>query len=473
MIASIVDAGSFAMSMQSVNPATGQVLASFPMWQTEQIDVALDQAVSAQAGWAALDFEQRAHCMRNLARVFRQHGEAYAHLITEEMGKLLKEARAEIEKCAIGCEHYAAYASSYLSDEVIASDADRSMVVYQPLGTILCIMPWNFPFWQLIRAAAPAMMAGNTVVLKHASNVPRCALALEQAFRQAGFPEHTFRTMIIGAEQAEAVIADRRIAAVTLTGSSTAGRKVAAIAGQHLKKCVLELGGSDPFIVLDDANIDRAAQQALIARLQNMGQSCIAAKRFIVLEAVADSFVERLKILISQLRRGDPKHDETTIAPMAREDLRVELHAQVEQSLALGAKLVVGGCPVGGQGVYYAPTILDYVQPGMPAFDEELFGPVAAIVRVKNVGQAIRAANQTHFGLGGSVWTRDSARGEALARQIHAGCTFVNGIVKSDPRLPFGGIKDSGYGRELCYHGIREFVNIKTVWIKNISESGL
>ncbi|MBP6059051.1 MAG: NAD-dependent succinate-semialdehyde dehydrogenase [Nitrosomonas sp.] len=454
------------MPMLSINPATGQTMQSFPAWNADEINSILHQVESAQAGWAELDFEQRSRVMRNLAQVFRQHSEDYANLITDEMGKLLKEARAEIEKCAIGCDYYADHAQSYLNDELIASDASRSLVVYQPLGTILCIMPWNFPFWQLIRAAAPAMMAGNTVVLKHASNVPRCALALEDAFQQAGFPLNTFRTLMISAEQTEAVIADRRIAAVTLTGSSAAGRKVAAIAGQHLKKCVLELGGSDPFIVLDDADIELTAKQALVARFQNMGQSCVAAKRFILVDAIADSFVAHFKALVSQLRSGDPKNEATGIAPMARTDLRDELHRQVERSLAADAKLVIGGSCIEKQGAYYAPTILDDVQPGMPAFDEELFGPVAAIVRVKDTEEAIKLANLTHFGLGASLWTRDTVRGEALARQIHAGCTFVNGIVKSDPRLPFGGIKDSGYGRELSYHGIREFVNIKTVWIK-------
>lgn len=455
------------MSMLSINPTTGKTLQSFSLWQADKIDTVLSQVESAQTGWAALSFAQRSHFMRSLAQIFRQHSEEYANLITDEMGKLLKEARAEIEKCAVGCDYYADHAQSYLSDEVIASDASRSLVTYQPLGTLLCIMPWNFPFWQLIRAAAPAMMAGNTVVLKHASNVPRCALALEDAFQQAGFPVHTFRTLMISAEQAEAVIADQRIAAVTLTGSSAAGRRVAAIAGQHLKKCVLELGGSDPFIVLDDADIALTAQQALVARFQNMGQSCIAAKRFIVVDAVADAFVECFKDLVGQLNSGDPKSDATGIASMARADLRTDLHAQVERSLALGAKLVIGGSFMGTQGAYYTPTILDHVQPGMPAFDEELFGPVAAMVRARNTEEAIKLANLTHFGLGGSVWTRNTVRGEALARQIHAGCTFVNGIVKSDPRLPFGGIKNSGYGRELSYHGIREFVNIKTVWIKS------
>ncbi|MDP3282449.1 MAG: aldehyde dehydrogenase family protein, partial [Nitrosomonas sp.] len=368
------------MPMQSINPATGQTIQSFPTWQSAEIDATLSQVAAAQTDWAALSFAQRSNCMRNLAKVFRQRSEEYANLITEEMGKLLKEARAEIEKCAMGCQYYADHAQSYLNDEVITSDASRSMVVYQPLGAVLCIMPWNFPFWQLIRAAAPAMMAGNAVVLKHASNVPRCALALEEAFRQAGFPAYTFRTLMISAEQAEAVVADKRIAAVTLTGSSAAGRKVAAAAGQHLKKCVLELGGSDPFIVLDDADIAFTAQQALVARFQNMGQSCIAAKRFILVDTIADSFVEQFTMLVNQLQSGDPKNDATSIAPMARADLRTALHDQVERSLAAGAKLVTGGTFIGTQGAYYAPAILDHVQPGMPAFDEELFGPVAAIV---------------------------------------------------------------------------------------------
>ena len=454
------------MSLQSTNPATGQTIQTFSTWQAEEVNAVLNLMDSAQTGWAQLDFEQRSIYMRNLAKIFRQRSDEYANLITDEMGKLLTEAHAEIEKCAIGCEYYADHAKVFLADEEITSDATRSFVVYQPLGTLFCIMPWNFPFWQLIRAAAPAMMAGNTVVLKHASNVPRCALALEDAVREAGFPANTFRTLMITAAQAEAVIADKRIAAITLTGSCDAGRKVAAVAGQHLKKCVLELGGSDPFIVLDDADIEFTVTQAVTARFQNMGQSCIAAKRFILVDTIADLFVERFKMRVNQLRMGDPKADSTGIAPMARIDLRDELHAQVERSLALGAVLVTGGSILGTTGAYYAPTILDQVQPGMPAFDEELFGPVAAIIRVKDAQDAIKLANQTQFGLGASVWTSDVASGQTVARKIHAGCTFVNGIVKSDPRLPFGGVKESGYGRELSYHGIREFVNTKTVWIR-------
>jgi succinate-semialdehyde dehydrogenase / glutarate-semialdehyde dehydrogenase len=454
------------MSQQSTNPATGQTIQTFSTWQAEEINAVLNLVDCAQTSWAQLDFEQRSIYMRNLAKIFRQRSDEYANLITDEMGKLLKEAHAEIEKCAIGCEYYANHAKVFLADEEITSDATCSFVVYQPLGTLFCIMPWNFPFWQLIRAAAPAMMAGNTVVLKHASNVPRCALALEDAFREAGFPANTFRTLMITAAQAETVIADKRIAAITLTGSCDAGRKVAAVAGQHLKKCVLELGGSDPFIVLDDVDIEFTATQAVTARFQNMGQSCIATKRFILVDAIADRFVERFKTRVNQLRMGDPKADSTGIAPMARIDLRDELHAQVERSLALGAKLVTGGSILGAKGAYYAPTILDQVQPGMPAFDEELFGPVAAIIRVKDAQDTIKLANQTQFGLGASVWTSDVASGQAVARKIHAGCAFVNGIVKSDPRLPFGGVKESGYGRELSYHGIREFVNTKTVWVR-------
>ena len=454
------------MPMLSTNPASGQTLHTFATWPMDQTHAVLSQVEHAQAAWAAHTIEQRSHAMRQLAQVFRQYREEYAGLITEEMGKLLKEARAEVDKCALGCEYYADHAQSYLKDEVMASDASRSLVTYQPLGILLCIMPWNFPFWQLIRAAAPAMMAGNAVVLKHASNVPRCALALEQAFQRAGFPANVFRTFMISADQTEAVLADPRIAAVTLTGSSQAGRKVASIAGQHLKKCVLELGGSDPFIVLDDADLETTAKQALFARFQNMGQSCIAAKRFILIDSIADDFIEQVKTLVNAMQSGDPKSEATTIAPMARDDLRTDLQSQVERSLTAGAKLVTGGSAIEMPGFYYHPTILDHVQPGMPAFDEELFGPVAAITRTKNTEEAIQLANRTLFGLGGSVWTQDVVRGEELARQIHAGCTFVNGVVKSDPRLPFGGIKDSGYGRELSYFGIREFVNIKTIWIK-------
>jgi succinate-semialdehyde dehydrogenase / glutarate-semialdehyde dehydrogenase len=454
------------MLMQSINPATGQTLNTFPVLRSEEITEILKRARSAQMHWAKLDIRQRADYMLRLAQLLRKNRDMYATIITEEMGKLLKEARAEVEKCAWGCEFYAEHAARFLADEGMVSDATRSYVAYQPLGVVFCIMPWNFPFWQVMRAAVPALMAGNTIVLKHAANVPRCALALEDVFGTAGFPEHTFCSLLITAKQAETVIADDHIAAVTLTGSTSAGRKVAAAAGQHLKKCVLELGGSDPFIVLEDADIVATAEQAVIARFQNAGQSCIAAKRFILVDAIADQFVTHFRNRISELRYGDPKADTTDIAPMARFDLRDKLQTQVERSLELGAELIAGGRCIASQGVFYAPTLLDYVQPGMPAFDEELFGPVAAIVRVSNADEAVELANRSQFGLGGSVWTTDSNRGEAIARKIHAGCIFVNGVVKSDPRLPFGGVKHSGFGRELSYHGIHEFVNVKTIWVK-------
>lgn len=454
------------MLMQSINPATGRVSATFPVLHTGEIAGILQQSAIAQSRWSAFDIAQRAGYLLRLAQLLRQNRDTYATIITEEMGKLLREARAEVEKCAWGCEFYAAHAARFIADETVATEATRSYVVYQPLGVVFCIMPWNFPFWQVIRAAAPALMAGNTIVLKHAANVPRCALALEEAFNAAGFPEHTFHSLLITAKQAETVIADDHIAAVTLTGSTSAGRKVAATAGQYLKKCVLELGGSDPFIVLEDADITATVEQAVIARFQNAGQSCIAAKRFILVDTIADQFVAHFSDRIRKLRCGDPKAETTDIAPMARTDLRDELQAQVERSQVMGAKLVTGGTCIGSQGAFYAPALLDYVQPGMPAFDEELFGPVAAIVRVNNADEAVDLANRSQFGLGASVWTTDLNRGEAIARKIHAGCTFINGIVKSDPRLPFGGVKHSGFGRELSYHGIREFVNIKTLWIK-------
>jgi len=454
------------MHLHSINPATGETIQTFPVLQDETVSKILNDTATAQLRWATLDYKQRAVYFQNLARVLRQFRDQYANMITEEMGKLLKEARSEIEKCAWGCEYYAEHAETFLANESIATEAACSYVTFQPLGTVFCIMPWNFPFWQVIRAAAPAMMAGNTVVLKHASNVPRCALALEEAFREAYFPEHTFRSLLITTSQTENVIANEHIAAVTLTGSTAAGKKVAAMAGHHLKKCVLELGGSDPFIVLDDANISFTAEQAVTGRFQNAGQSCIAAKRFILTEGIADQFIESFTNRVNRLCYGDPKDEQTEIAPMTRAGLRDALHTQVNCSLSMGAKLITGGTILQSPGTYYAPTILDHVQPGMPAFDEELFGPVAAIIRAKNVAEATKLANRTQFGLGASIWTDNLVEGERVAENIRAGNVFINGIVKSDPRLPFGGIKQSGYGRELSHYGIREFVNVKTVWIK-------
>ena len=452
--------------MKSINPANGETDRSFPIWDARELDRALADVAGATPTWQASTFNDRSAVLRRAAAELRARRDDYAALITREMGKLTREAQAEIEKCAWGCEHYAEHGAALLRDETIATDAGRSYIAYQPLGTVLAIMPWNFPFWQVFRFAAPALMAGNTTVLKHASNVPQCALAIEDIWRRAGLPEHVFRTLLIGADQVERVIADTRVHAVTLTGSDGAGRKVAAVAGAHLKKTVLELGGSDAFVVLADADIDQAASAGVVARFQNAGQSCIAAKRFIVVDAIADAFLDRFKQKVAALKSGDPRDEATTLAPLARADLRTQLHDQVRDSIAAGARALLGCEPLPGPGFYYAASILDRVLPGMRAYEEELFGPVATVIRARDETDALRIANATRYGLGASVWTRDADNGERLARRFAAGSCFVNGIVKSDPRLPFGGIKDSGYGRELSAHGIREFVNIKTVWIK-------
>jgi len=453
------------MAYTTVNPASGATIQTFPEWNAGELEMALRLAAIAAPRWVATDLAERCRLLRRAGEVLRARRDELAALITLEMGKLANEARAEVEKCALACDYYAEHTPAFVADEVIASDAGRSFVTYQPLGTVLAVMPWNFPLWQVFRFAAPALAAGNTGLLKHASNVPQCALAIERVFVDAGFPASVFRTLMIAAAQVEGVIADPRVHAVTLTGSEQAGRKVAAAAGAHLKKSVLELGGSDPFIVLEDADLELAVQVAVQSRFLNAGQSCIAAKRFIVVEAIADEFVARFKAAVEQLQPGDPAHDTTTLAPMARGDLRDELHKQVQVSLARGALRVCGCEPLSGDGYYYAASILDHVAPGMPAFDEELFGPVAAVIRVRDEQEALRLANASRFGLSGSVWTRDTARGERLARQVQAGACFVNGLVKSDPRLPFGGVKASGYGRELSYHGLREFVNVKAVWV--------
>ncbi|MGH8312886.1 MAG: NAD-dependent succinate-semialdehyde dehydrogenase, partial [Gammaproteobacteria bacterium] len=375
------------------------------------------------------------------------------------------EARAEIEKCARCCEFYAENAAELLADEAAKTDASKSYLAYQPLGTVLAIMPWNFPFWQAIRAAAPALTAGNTLVLKHADNVPGCALALEQVFREAGYPDGVFQTLMIGIPQVEAVIKDPRVHAVTLTGSERAGRAVGRQAGEVLKKCVLELGGSDAFVVLEDADVKLAAEVGAKSRYQNAGQSCIAAKRFIVMHSIADSFLEEFRARAAALKPGDPLDEKTTLGSMARFDLRNSLHKQVEDAVKHGAKVLLGGEPLPGKGAFYKPTILDGVKNGMRAWEEELFGPVASIIRVHDEAEALKVANGSRYGLGGSVWTRDKKRGEAFARRMQSGSAFVNGLVKSDPRMPFGGIKHSGYGRELARHGIHEFVNVKTIWI--------
>lgn len=449
----------------SVNPADGRELATYGLHDDAYVDRALTAAAGAQAGWRKVPLAERCGLLSAMARVLRTGKARYAEMITREMGKPIAEAEAEIEKCAYNCDFYAENAAKFLADEPVASNAAESAVAFDPLGVVLAIMPWNYPFWQFFRFAAPALAAGNGAILKHANNVPGCALAIEEVMKEAGCPDGLFATLLIEPSKVAGIIADDRIAAVTLTGSTEVGAIVAAQAGKALKKQVLELGGSDPFIVLADADIDAAAKVAVTARFINVGQSCVNAKRFIVEEAVADRFVDLFLQHVSMLKIGDPMERDTNIGPMARENLLSALHGQVERTLAAGAILKAGGSPLGGDGFYYPPTVLDNVRPDMAAFCEETFGPVAAIIRVKDAEEAVRLANQTEFGLGAALWTRDIDRARRLARDIEAGAVFINGMVASDPRYPFGGIKRSGYGRELGIYGIREFVNIKTVWI--------
>ncbi len=454
------------MTFKSVNPADGSTLKEVAVFTAAELETALREAASAAPKWRATPLAERCALMRTAAGVLRSHADEFARMITLEMGKPLKESLAEVEKSALGCEYYADQGPLFLADEVIASDAGRSLVAWQPLGTVLAVMPWNFPFWQVFRFAAPALVAGNTGLLKHASNVPLCALAIESVFREAGFPTGVFHSLMIQSSRVAGVIEDKRVHAVTLTGSEPAGRQVAATAGAQVKKSVLELGGSDPFIVLEDADMDLAVEAAVTSRYLNSGQSCIAAKRFIVVNAIADDFVGRFKAAVDALQVGDPLDESTQIGPLARFDLRDELHHQVVESIGQGAVAVTGCNFETGSGAYYQASILDHVTPDVCAYHEELFGPVASVIRAEDEADAIRIANDTEFGLGGSIWTQDSARGERLARQLECGCAFVNGLVKSDPRLPFGGVKNSGYGRELSRLGMQEFMNAKTIWIK-------
>ncbi|MFZ2163787.1 MAG: NAD-dependent succinate-semialdehyde dehydrogenase [Sideroxyarcus sp.] len=454
------------MPFASFNPATNQLIHTHASWDSPHLEIVLENSGRAQQQWALTSFSDRAGMLRKVAAQLLAQRDRYATLITLEMGKPLREARAEVEKCAGTCEYYARNGEGFLRSETIASDAGKSYVAYYPLGVVLAVMPWNFPFWQVFRAAAPALMAGNAVVLKHAPNVPKCALAIEAAFRDSGLPEGVFANLMIEVEQVAQVIASPHVQAVTLTGSEAAGRKVAACAGQHLKKCVLELGGSDPFIVLHDADLDLAVNAAVTARFLNCGQSCIAAKRFILVPQIADDFLRRFKAAVEALKLSDPMLDDTQIGPMARQDLRDTLHRQITDSINQGAVAITGCKPVEREGFFYQPSILDHVTAKAPAYHEELFGPVAIVIRAADEDDALRLANETRFGLGSSIWSKDVARAEQLASRIQAGCTFINGMVKSDPRLPFGGIKSSGYGRELSRLGIHEFVNAKTVWIR-------
>ncbi len=456
------------MPYVSLDPASNKVLKTYTSWNSAQLTGALEKAHAAQQEWAQTDFARRAERLRDVAIYLRVHRDQYAQLITQEMGKLQREARAEVEKCASGCDFYAQNAEGYLRAEPVKTDAGKSYVAYYPLGVVLAVMPWNFPFWQVFRAAAPALMAGNAVVLKHASNVPQCALAIETIFRECGLPSGLFTTLMIEADQVQDVIASHAVQAVTLTGSETAGRAVAACAGQHLKKCVLELGGSDPFIVLRDADLEFTTNMAVESRFLNCGQSCIAAKRFILVPEIADAFVQTFRTKVEALKLGEPMQDDTQIGPMARLDLREALHHQVTDSIAQGAVALTGCTPVERNGNFYPASILDHVTDKTRAYHEELFGPVAIIIRAVSEDDALQIANQTRFGLGSSIWSQDVARAELLATRIQAGCTFINGMVKSDPRLPFGGVKASGFGRELSQQGIREFVNAKTVWIRQV-----
>jgi succinate-semialdehyde dehydrogenase/glutarate-semialdehyde dehydrogenase len=455
------------MKIKSINPANGETLKTYDGMTPEEAAAAVENAHEAWTSWRQTSFAERGRLMRQAGLTLRERKHELAKLMALEMGKPLKQGIAEAEKCAWVCDYYAENAEGHLAPDLIGTEGSKSYVAFEPLGVVFALMPWNFPLWQVFRFAAPALMAGNTGVLKHSSNVPGCALVIEEIFRQAGFPTGTFRTLLIGSRQVQAVIEHPRVRAVTLTGSTPAGKSVAAQAGAALKKTVLELGGSDPYVVLEDADLDLAIQTCVNSRLINSGQSCINAKRFVVAEPVLPAFTEGYVALMKSKKVGDPLLEETEVGPMARHDLREELHQQVLASIKHGARLLLGGEVPSGSGAYYPPTVLADVRPGMPAYDDELFGPVAAIIKAGNEQDAVRIANDSVFGLGASVFTRDIKRGERIARELEAGSTFVNALVASDPRLPFGGIKQSGYGRELGSYGIREFVNVKTVYIKS------
>ncbi|MHA4837516.1 NAD-dependent succinate-semialdehyde dehydrogenase [Sphingopyxis sp. MSC1_008] len=446
----------------TINPATGETLARFDVHSPTEIDARLERAARAQAAWRWQPADERAVLLPRLAALLRAEKDALAVLITSEMGKPIAEATAEVEKCALNCDFYAEHAPAMLADAPVAA-VPGATLAFEPLGVILAIMPWNYPLWQVVRFLAPALAAGNGAILKHAANVPQSALALERLVTEAGFPDGLFANLFVEPAEIAGIIADQRIAGVTLTGSTEVGAIVAGQAGTALKKQVLELGGSDPFVVLADADLDRAAQVAVTARFTNAGQSCVNAKRFIVEASVADAFTERFLAGIAELRLGDPRDPATTLGPLARGNLRAAIDDQVQRSIASGAELRTGGIIPDGAGFYYPATLVDHVTPGMAAFDEETFGPAAAIVRAADADEAIALANRTSFGLGASIWTVDTDRGRTLARRIDAGAVFVNAMVASDPRVPFGGIKRSGYGRELGEAGMKEFTNMKTI----------
>lgn len=454
------------MPIETINPATGEVVKTFTPHTSEEVNQKIEAAEEAFQSWRHTSFEERATYMNRQAEILENEAEKYGRIISLEMGKPLKEAIGEVKKCALACRYYAENAAEFLADEEVETKANRSLIAFEPLGVVLAIMPWNFPFWQAYRFLAPALMAGNVGLLKHASNVPQCALAMEEIVRKAGFPDNVFQTLLIGSKEVNAVIEHPHVKAVTLTGSEGAGAKVAEKAGQEIKKTVLELGGSDAFIVLEDADLDKAAETAVKSRMVNGGQSCIAAKRFIVVESIAEQFLQKFREKMQSLKTGDPLKDEIDYGPLARVDLAEDLEKQVQRSVEQGAEVVLDGGRESKESAYFKPMILKNVKPGMPAYEEEMFGPVAAVMVVKDEEEAIQVANDSRFGLGGAVWTQDKERGLRVARRVETGAMFVNAMVSSSPEMPFGGIKKSGYGRELSYLGIREFVNQKSIWVE-------
>lgn len=454
------------MSIESINPASGELLSRYEEMSPQSVADIIEQAHRAFLEWRRVPLGERTKLLSNAAQILRDRAADYGRLMAREMGKPLRDGIAEAQKCALACDYYAEHGEGLLANEAVKTEAHKSFVTFNPLGVVLAVMPWNFPFWQVFRFAAPGLAAGNAAVLKHASNVPGCALAIEEIFRTAGFPQNLFRTLLIRNQEVTAVIENPLVRAATLTGSGPAGRAVASRAGALLKKTVLELGGSDPYLILEDADLEVAAEVSTKGRLVNSGQSCIAAKRFIVVEKVRKDFEERFVRRMQAVRVGDPLEEQTVVGPLARHDLRDALHRQVQLSIDKGARCLLGGSIPQGRGAYYPPTVLGDVRKGMPAYDEELFGPVAAVIPVRDEEEAIATANDSPFGLGGCVITRDRMRGERIAAErIDSGMVFVNEPVRSDPRLPFGGIKESGYGRELSGYGIKEFVNIKTVYV--------
>lgn len=452
-------------TISSINPATEEKIAEYSLLSPSELDTKLLKSADAYTNWRKETIQARADLIGRVGTEIRNSLEESAQLITQEMGKSIKEARAEVEKCATGCEFYAQHGPEFLQHDHIQTDASKSYVRFDPIGGVLAVMPWNFPFWQVLRFAAPTLLAGNVGLLKHASNVTGCALAIEKILLRAGVPEGVFTTLVVPSQQIAGVIARDEIRAVSLTGSDAAGRSVAEVAGKHVKKLVLELGGSDAFIVLDDADLNLAVTKAVKSRTLNAGQSCIAAKRFLVIDSVYDEFVERMTSGMQDLKVGDPLDENNDMGPLARNDLVDDLDEQVQKSISLGARLTTGGKRLERNGCFYEPTVLADVTPQMTCFNEETFGPVASVTRIKDESEAIELANSSNFGLGGSVWTQDIARAEQIAAQLDTGGVFINEFTKSDSKVPFGGVKDSGYGRELSSYGIHEFVNAKTVWV--------